>query len=95
MNIIGHWTKLNVDDCGKKYPDKIEFRKNGIYQAEASEKATMHPVWDAGTFELKNNAVKISTSNDAVINYTIAAQGETISFQDPDGCVVKYKKSTA
>src|SRR5215218_2433694 len=92
MNILGNWTKLKGSNCSEKYPDRIEFKKNGIYQGEASDEATMHPVWDAGTFELKGNAISISTSNDAVINYAIVMDNEIVSFNDPDGCVIKYKR---
>ncbi len=92
MNIIGQWIKVSQAECSEKYPERIEFKPNGIYQAQASARARMHPVWDAGTFEVAGNAVKLSTSNDAVISYPVKMKDETISFTDPGGCTTQYKR---
>jgi hypothetical protein len=92
MNIVGNWTKVKGNACSEKYPDEIEFKHNGIYQAQAANETTMHPVWDAGTFELNGNSINISTSNDAVIKYAVEMDNETASFNDPDGCTIKYKR---
>jgi hypothetical protein len=30
-NILGKWIKIKLSLCSKKYPDELEFTKNGIY----------------------------------------------------------------
>lgn len=92
MNIIGQWRKRSQNECGEKYPEQIEFKPNGLYQAQASNQARFHPVWDVGTFALQDSIVTLSTANDAVVRYAVEINGTTIAFTDPEGCSVQYEK---
>lgn len=92
MNIIGAWQKISKSNCSEKYPEKIKFDQNGIYYGEASQYATLHPVWDVGRFELvKEGSVRISTSNDSRITYSVTLHGDILTFTDLDGCAIQYK----
>lgn len=94
MDITGTWTKISKLNCGEKYPEKITFRKNGLYQGEDSAYKAMHTVWDVGTFEIvKESLIKMSTSNDAIISYQISLKNKKLSFKDDAGCVTEYEMS--
>ena len=92
MNLVGSWMKLSQNDCSKKYPDQIEVRPNGCYQAKASVQEAMIPAWEAGRFEIAGHTVKLSTSNGVVDRYSVTFYGETIGFTDSDGCTTTYKR---
>jgi hypothetical protein len=89
-SIVGIWKKISKTECGVQYPDILEFKINGIYYGQTSADTTLHPVWDVGTFQLKEQSISMSTSNDAVIDYEIILEDKDLRFTDPDGCIIKY-----
>ena len=92
MNLIGNWQKTTVSECGKKYPAAIQFKPNGLYEAQGDPKAAVHPTWDVGTFTQQHDTVSLSTSNDAVIDYQASEEADTLTFRDPEGCTVAYRR---
>ena len=92
MEIIGTWKKTSKNDCGGKYPATIEFKQNGLYQAEAAENATIHPVWDTGTYKIVKTKINISTSNDAIVAYEFTLQEKALFIKDPEGCSIKFQR---
>lgn len=92
MNIIGEWMKVTVNDCGEKYPSRLTFDQNGFYRGEAAPGAADHPVWDVGTYEVNINSIRMSTSNDALIDYQAKVEENKLIFKDVEGCRVEYKR---
>ena len=92
MNLVGRWKKTTHSACSAAYPALIEFKPNGLYAAEADPQATVHPLWDAGTFSTEARQAKLSTSYDAVVSYSITLTNGQLTFQAPDGCSISYQK---
>jgi len=93
MNIVGKWEKATNTECSDRYPERIEFKANGIYYGKTSSNSEFHPIWDVGSFHWKGEFLSMSTSNDAVIDYKVLLKDDILSFQDMDGCRVEYKKN--
>ena len=92
MVITGTWKKTSKNDCGEKYPATIEFKQGGLFEAQAAENATIHPLWDVGTYKIAKTKINISTSNDAIISYDFTLQEKTLTIKDPEGCSIKFQR---
>ena len=92
MNLTGNWIKISGKECTEKYPHRLSFEHNGLYRGEASSSAREHPVWDVGTYEVDVNSIRMSTSNDAVIDYQVKLEGTKLSIKDANGCTIEYKR---
>ncbi|HKR03727.1 MAG TPA: hypothetical protein VJY62_03755 [Bacteroidia bacterium] len=91
--ILGLWEKTTTEKCGEIYPDEIFFKENNLYSAQNLKPQKMHPVWDVGTYKMMDEkSIKISTSNDAVIDYAVKLENNILSFTDNTGCKINYKK---
>jgi hypothetical protein len=90
---IGVWIKTTETSCSRVYPTQIEFRENELYSATGSQPGPT-PGWDVGTWHIKKpSQANISTANDAIITYQFHLQENTITFVDPAGCKITYKKN--
>ena len=92
MNLTGHWQKSTDSTCSTKYPATIEFKANGLYTAQGDAQAQVHPVWDVGKFIVNQDTVRISTYTDAVVAYKASLDTDILTFQDPEGCTVAYRR---
>lgn len=95
-SFLGTWEKVTHDECGEKYPEQIQFVERGLYfgKSEETAESRYHTVWDVGRFELKDaRHVKLSTSNDAEIVYGFSATHDALTFKDPDGCEITYRRA--
>ena len=92
-DITGKWAKTGSSGCAERYPDRIEFRENGIYFGQKDPPGTF-TVWDAGTWRLSEGGeIHISTANDAVVGYKISISPDTLTFTDTEGCTIHYKNT--
>lgn len=92
MTLTGIWTRQTQSDCAGRYPAQIEFKANNLYEAQADANATLHPVWDVGTWSAEGNQLKVSTSTDARVTYTASLKDNVLTIKDPDGCTLEYRK---
>ena len=91
--LAGHWQKVTVSACSQAYPDRIEFRSNGLYFAE-NDPPRVFSTWDVGTHAADGpGRVKISTANDAVVSYRLTFSGDTVAFVDAGDCRFEYRRS--
>lgn len=92
MNLSGRWKKITRSSCSAYYPAVIDFNANGLYTTETDAGATLHPVWDVGTFTVKTDQVSLSTANDAIVAYKTSQLHGQLTFHTPDGCAITYEK---
>jgi hypothetical protein len=93
MELVGHWRKVTEDRCAQSYPDALELRPDGTYRGAMDPASPRHPLWDVGSYAPEGkDAVRISTANDARIRYTVTDQGDTLTFTDPSGCRIQYRR---
>jgi len=88
----GKWRKVSVSECGKLYPDEIEFF-GARYLGRKGRSGQSYIVWDAGTYAADGpGRVKITTSTDEQVIYRYALEGDTLTFTDPHGCELRYSR---
>lgn len=93
MELSGHWHKVTGDRCAEPYPDELELRPGGTYRGAKAPGSRSHPLWDVGTYAAEGEGtVRISTANDARIAYGVTLEGDTLTFTDPQGCRVQYRR---
>ena len=91
-NITGFWQKVFADDCGREYPNTLEFNDKGLFFTHKAENDP-YTVWDVGTYSVESDTkIKLSTSNDAVISYSYGISGDHITFVINPHCKITYKK---
>jgi hypothetical protein len=89
--LLGRWKKITDTKCSKIYPDYLEFTDMGMYTGKREQETTVHPYWDAGTYQILNeDQVKISTANDAQVIYNFSIIDGTLIFMSADKCEFKY-----
>jgi hypothetical protein len=89
--LTGAWTKISKERCAEQYPDQLEFGSGGLYFGRKDGGGFTQ--WDAGTWQFDGaEQVKISTANDAIVPYTVNFSGEVLSFTDPEGCTIRYRR---
>jgi len=92
QRFYGTWVRTAAPAGGDSYPDRIEFKKNGLYFGKKEQTDTF-TCWDVGTFEvLGEKQVKISTANDALITYQFTLSKDTLRFGDPEGHQLDYRR---
>lgn len=93
MELIGRWRKVTPERCAQAYPDSVELRPDGTYSGAMDPGSRYHPRWDVGTWaEAGTDAVRMSTANDARVIYGVSWNGDTLTFTDPQGCRVQYRR---
>jgi hypothetical protein len=87
--LIGKWIKITKSKCSKIYPDKLEFRKNGIYLGK--RKKSSPSWWDLGDYRILNeNKLKISTADDSIQKINFKIQDNKLEFIDDTLCKFSY-----
>ncbi|GAB3271373.1 hypothetical protein GCM10027347_42600 [Larkinella harenae] len=89
--LIGAWEKVSPVECSKGYPDMIEFGQDGIYQSQ-SEATAVVMAWDAGTYEVDRQIVKIANAQEISKSYRFVIKNEIVTFEDDQGCKFPYRR---
>lgn len=89
--LVGAWEKVTRPECGKVYPDVIEFNSNGVYQTQ-SEATAVTMAWDAGTYEVDRQIVKISNAQELSRTYRFVIKNEMVTFEDDQSCKFAYRR---
>jgi len=91
--LVGKWSKLERTSCNEKYPDILEFMKNGLYSGSKGENANEYTLWDTGDYKVvSENQIKISTANDKIVRYNYFNRDNVLTFEDEEKCQVQYKR---
>jgi hypothetical protein len=94
MELGGRWQKVSRSACGEAYPDLLELEPGGRYTGTNEAGSALHPLWDRGGWEPAGpGRVRISTANDAEIEYAVELEGDALAFVDPDGCRIEYARA--
>ena len=91
MKIAGKWRKLSSGQCDRKYPEEIEFFEGSRYLAKKGPDQGFI-WWDAGTYEVVGEEVKISTATDAQILYGFTLTADLLTFKDEEQCEFQYRR---
>jgi len=92
MRITGTWKKVSSKPCDQSYPEEVEFSERPRYRAKKGP-GQGFITWDAGEYEvLGNKQVKISTATDAQVLYNVTLLDDSLTFTDPDGCEIEYRR---
>ena len=93
QTLIGTWQKMTSSRCSEAYPDRIEFRENGLYFGRKDPPGSF-TIWDAGKFTVTGeNRVQISTANDANLTYGFSISKGVLTFLDSEECEFQYRKA--
>ena len=92
--LVGTWVKTTKSECDEKYPARLEFSERGLYFDRQGETQSLyHPVWDVGRYDVYDaNHIKMSTSNDAEVEYEISLSNDVLTVKDSAGCEFKYRR---
>ena len=89
--LVGIWRRPESAD---QYPDELEIRPDGIYFGKKGGAKRSFTLWDAGKLEVTGaDQVCISTANDARITYHVELRGNEVTFRDPGGISIHFKKA--
>lgn len=92
VQLKGVWHKMSRSQCSEQYPDRLDIREGGLYFGQ-KDPAGSFTQWDAGTWEVAGpEQVKLSTANDAVLTYNFLLAGDLLTFIDPQGCEIQYRR---
>jgi hypothetical protein len=92
VQLRGVWHKTSRSQCAEQYPDRLDIREGGLYFGQ-KDPAGSFTQWDAGTWEVAGpEQVKMSTANDAVLSYNFLLAGDVLTFTDPQGCEIQYRR---
>ncbi|GAB3901109.1 hypothetical protein GCM10028803_25200 [Larkinella knui] len=89
--LVGSWEKVSPAKCSQIYPDVIEFSANGVYQTQ-SELTSVPMAWDAGTYEVDRQIVKIANALEVSKTYRFVIKNGMVTFEDEQGCQVPYRR---
>jgi hypothetical protein len=89
--LVGSWEKINPAKCSEIYPTVIEFSANGVYQTQ-SEVTTISMAWDAGTYAVDRQIVKIANALEVSKPYRFVIKNEIVTFEDDQGCRFPYRR---
>lgn len=89
--LVGSWEKVNPSKCSQMYPDVIEFSANGVYQTQ-SEVTSVAMAWDAGTYAVDRQIVKIANALEVSKPYRFVIKNEIVTFEDEQGCRFPYRR---
>ena len=89
--LVGSWEKVNPSKCSQMYPDVIEFSANGVYQTQ-SEVTSISMAWDAGSYAVDRQIVKIANALEVSKPYRFVIRNEIVTFEDEQGCRFPYRR---
>ncbi len=89
--LLGKWNREFGRDA-TMYPEELEFREH-TYRGRNLRDRLNVPYWDAGGYQvLEGNRIRISTANDAQIVYEFRIDGDLLTFSDPSGKTIQYRR---
>lgn len=92
--LVGPWRKRSASNTAVPYPDEITFAANGLYRGTKGDTGADFTTWDAGRAHvLSASKIKLSTATDKEIVYVFTLAGDTLTFTDPDGGTVEYRRA--
>jgi hypothetical protein len=92
--LVGCWRKLAQDPGAMPYPDEIEFSEDGLYETSRRGRGYGFSIWDAGDYSVIDpGRARISTAHDKKVIYDYDLQDDELTFVDPQGKKVSYKRS--
>lgn len=91
MKIEGKWKKVSAEPCAEQYPDEIEFYDRPRFLAKKGPNQRFIS-WDAGSYEVGDNEVKLSTATDEIVAYKCDFKDDLLSFVDNAGCKFAYRR---
>ncbi len=90
--LVGYWEKTTVSDCSQIYPDRIEFRNNGLYFAHNNPNNPMI-IWDVGKYRIESSVqIRITLVNDASELYRFSIANNILTLIDSKDCEFEYHK---
>ena len=92
--IVGHWRRRETAPCAEAYPDALEFRAGGIYLGQAGAgQGFIH--WGGGDYEIVGaDRIKLQDQTDAMVEFRLEADADTLRFTAADGCEIAYGRAT-
>jgi hypothetical protein len=92
--LVGQWIKVSQGPAAEIYPERLQFTEWGTFAGSNAHDSRWHPIWDAGVFKLVGNGkVRLSTANDAEIEYPVSSEGDELIFVIGERVEVKYRKA--
>ena len=91
--LVGRWRRLTDEPCAEAYPERIEFREDGVYLADSEDQRFRE--WQAGDYELEAGSVRMQMSTDAMQPFDISfPDDEQLVFLDAGGCRIEYRRES-
>ena len=92
MSFVGSWSKISSTDCGRRYPDEIEFSETRFSARKGPQQNFV--IWDVGGYEvLGDDEAMIQTAADEQVKYRFRLDGDTLTIVDADGCEFSYRRA--
>ena len=93
MNVTGKWKKISSDECGKQYPDEIEFHHDRPRFLAKKGGTQDFIIWDVGGYRVTDpGKIQIQNATDQQVLYDFSLAGDVLTFIDADGCEFKYQR---
>lgn len=92
--LTGRWVRETNDQCAARYPAAVTFAAGTTFRATRGADQGM-VVWDTGIYRLEDDdqTLVVSTWTDELVSYPVRIEGDTMSFVDPDGCGLTYRRA--
>lgn len=91
--LLGAWERTSEAECAAGYAARLHFQHNGLYFG-SSEPAGAFTWGDGGTWRvIAPGQLALSTANDAVVTYAYRFDNQQLTFIDPAGCRLSYRRS--
>ena len=91
MKIAGTWKKVTSESCAEFYPDVIAVQERPRLLARKGP-SQRFIWWDAGSYEIIADQVKMSTASDELVIYKTRLDGDVLTFTDQHGCTFSYQR---
>jgi hypothetical protein len=93
-DLTGRWVKSGGGPAKVPYPDDIEFHPDGSYRGSRGLGGGDFTIWDVGEYRIvEPGRVRISTATDRRIVYEYGRQADELTFTDPDGVSIVYRRA--
>lgn len=93
--LVGQWIRVSQGPAAEIYPERLQFTERGTFAGSNAHDSRWHPIWDTGVYKLVGDGkVRLSTANDAEIEYPVWSEGEELTFAIGERAEVKYRRET-